>query len=337
MTTLRRSEPISREYIERLLEGAAPERLEEMKKLWAEYNPQFFLADDGPGVQMSALDNCITFDNKTLRIYWLLSFAGWKTVKCYSPAVLGSISGASLIGRRDIVSCIMGRLLRAGMPPGTTIANVIQADNGLATVENRFQEYVYNARTLLRSDQFDKALWPAEVPLPGTPREHLKERQDQITFDFACMSTAYAFCHEMRHVMYAKKQDAPERPQEELECDMWARAFLTDKTEVYAKSHGHNPEHVLSKRSMASAIGVFVLYETSERLGDKGTESYPPIADRINATLRGTPLPASDHFWIVYASVLVAILRRRNHTPAVTATNAIELCDRLVEEVRRTS
>jgi hypothetical protein len=337
VTAIRRSEPISRAYVEHLLEGAAPERLETMKTLWTKYDPQFFLAEDGVGAQMSANSARVTFDNKTLSIYWLLSFAGWRTIECYSPAVLGSISYSNLIARRNPIYWIVGRWLRTNFPPGTTIADVVRADTGLATVEDRLNDYVYSASLLLRSDRLDEALWPAGIPRIGIARADLRTRQDKVTFDFACMSTAFAFCHELRHVMYAKDRDAPARPDEELQCDLWAREFLTAKADLYAESQCVAYRNVLAKRSMAAAIGIFVLYETTERSGDKGNELYPSIADRMNTTLGDTLLSPHDHFWVFYACVLVAIMRRRNHTPAVHASDAKQLCERLVEEIRLTS
>jgi hypothetical protein len=63
----------------------------------------------------------------------------------------------------------------------------------------------------------------------------------------------------------------------------------------------------------------------------------PPLADRLNATLRDTALDSSNNFWVVYACVLLAILRRRNRTPKITAPDAKQLCERLVEEIRQTS
>jgi hypothetical protein len=101
------------------------------------------------------------------------------------------------------------------------------------------------------------------------------------------MSTAYAFCHELRHIMFAKdglytnntnvneKEAKASRPEEELACDIWARDFLTSRIGVYAKQQNVEFDRVLAKRSIAAAIGIFVLYETTERIGDAGDEAYP--------------------------------------------------------------
>jgi hypothetical protein len=136
--------------------------------------------------------------------------------------------------------------------------------------------------------------------------------------------------------MFAKDKDAPSsRPDEELACDAWAREFLTQNIAVYAKEQSVDAELVLAKRSIAGAIGIFVLYESSERHGDAGRKDYPPIADRMNVTLGDTPLDRNHKFWATYACVLVAILRRRNMRLAVTAQDSKHLCELLVEKFER--
>lgn len=161
--------------------------------------------------------------------------------------------------------------------------------------------------------------------------------QDQAAHDLTLMSTAFAFLHELRHVMFFRDGAPPARPEEELSCDVWARDFLVAKLGEYARTHGVPYERVLRKRSIASALGVLTLYETSDRWGDAGTKDYPPIADRMDAALLGTPLQPNDPFWMYYGAVLVAILRRRNHTFDAAGTSAMEYCQSLVEEIRLTS
>jgi hypothetical protein len=180
--------------------------------------------------------------------------------------------------------------------------------------------------------------YPPDVPPPGVVREDLKSTEHKAIFDLTCMSTAYAFCHELRHVMYAQDENAPtSRPDEEIACDAWAREFLTARLTRYAESSGYDYKDLLRKRSIAAAIGIFTLYESTERDGDGGTDEYPPLSDRMDATLRGTPLASDDPFWVVYAAVLVAILRRRGIKLDLACPNAKELCARLTEEVGRTS
>jgi hypothetical protein len=87
MTRIRNEKPISPGFVANLLKASAPERLDEITALWKQYDPQFFVADDGPGVLLSTNSKRVVFDLKTMAVYWLLSFAGWKVLECYSPAV----------------------------------------------------------------------------------------------------------------------------------------------------------------------------------------------------------------------------------------------------------
>jgi Peptidase U49 len=321
------------EYVEKLLRASAPERTADLKTLWDKYQPEFYVADDGAGVMLSASKKRVVFDQKTMSVYWLLSYAAWRVLDCYSPAVLCSLPPDGLAERLGLDP---GQLPPTN-PAGTTIETVVRDDNGLAASESRFDELIYAARTILNAKEFLHDAWPGGIPFPGAERESLPA-QDRATFDLACMSTAFAFCHEIRHVMYAKDQNAPSsRPDEELACDCWAREFLTAKLGVYAREQEGNYEDILGKRSMATAVGIFVLYESSERHGDAGSEDYPPLADRMDATMRNTPLMPNHNFWVFYACVLLAILRRRRVTPNVTAQNAEELCALLVDKVRETS
>ena len=45
----RNEKPISPEFVANLLKASAPERLDEITALRKQYDPQFFVADDGPG------------------------------------------------------------------------------------------------------------------------------------------------------------------------------------------------------------------------------------------------------------------------------------------------
>jgi hypothetical protein len=87
MTRIRNEKPISPGFVANLLKASAPERLDEITALWKQYDPQFFVADDGPGVLLSTNSKRVVFDLKTMAVYWLLSFAGWEVLECYSPAV----------------------------------------------------------------------------------------------------------------------------------------------------------------------------------------------------------------------------------------------------------
>jgi hypothetical protein len=295
-----------------LLVASAPEQKLPLEGIFREYGLEVLVLEDSRNAQLAAKRGHIKFDHKTMAVYWMLGFAGWRVIECYVPAL-----HASLCGLGSLRDCL-------GM------------DAGLVEVEDKFRERLHWARELLRAPNAEGFEWPAEVPEPGVDRESLA-LQDQAAHDLSLISTAFAFLHELRHVMFFQDGAPPSRPDEELSCDIWARDILTARIGEYARANSVSYERVLRKRSIAAALGVLTLYETSDRWGDGGNEHYPPIADRIDAALLGTPLQSDDPFWMYFGAVLVAILRGRNHGLDICASSATEYCRALVEAVRATS
>jgi hypothetical protein len=295
-----------------LLVAAAPEQKLHLEGILRQYDLEVLVEPNSSDANLAATPGRIKFDNKTMQVYWLLGFAGWRVIECYTPAII-----ASLCGLGSLHDCL-------------------HSDTGLSELEGRYRERVHLARALLRATNTDRFEWPAEVPAVGTERNELAP-QDQATHDLTLISTAFAFLHELRHVIFFRDGAPPARAEEELSCDVWARDFLTARVGEYARTNGTSYERVLRKRSIASALGLLTLYETSDRWGDAGTEHYPPIADRMNAAMRGTPLQPNDPFWVYYAAVLVAILRHRNRAFDAAGASAMDYCEALVEEIRQSS
>jgi hypothetical protein len=296
----------------RLLVAAAPEQKLHLEGILRQYDLEVVVQPDARHAQISANPGRIKFDNKTMQVYWLLGFASWRVIECYTPAIYASLCGLG------------------------SLSECLGSDPGLPEVEDKFRERLHWARSLLLAPGADQFDWPEEVPIPGSNRNELA-LQVQAAHDLTLISTAFAFLHELRHVIFFRDGAPPARPEEELSCDVWARDYLTARLGEYARANAVAYERVLRKRSIASAVGVLTLYETSDRWGDAGTEHYPPMADRMDAALRGTSLQPNDPFWMCYAAVLVAILRRRNHMFDVIGTSAMEYCEALVDEIRLTS
>ena len=74
--------------VKALLQGAAPERKQEIEDLWNHYAPKVCVVEDARGVNISAGKGRIQFDHKTLEAIWLLGFNGWRSIETYSPAII---------------------------------------------------------------------------------------------------------------------------------------------------------------------------------------------------------------------------------------------------------
>jgi hypothetical protein len=83
--------------VKALLQGATPERKQEIEDLWDRYAPKVHVVEDARGVNISAGKGRIQFDHKTLEAIWLLGFNGWRSIETYSPAIiLAGITGWAL-------------------------------------------------------------------------------------------------------------------------------------------------------------------------------------------------------------------------------------------------
>ena len=63
--------------VKALLQGATPERKQEIEDLWDRYAPKVCVAEDARGVNISAGKSRIQFDYKAFEAIWLLGFNGW--------------------------------------------------------------------------------------------------------------------------------------------------------------------------------------------------------------------------------------------------------------------
>ncbi len=293
-----------------LLKGAAPERSEEITSLWARYAPQIVLATDAKRITLDANKDRIRFDAKSFTVFWLLGFAGWKAIECYSPLVL--LSDAS----------------------GQPITKIILDDPDLDRVERDYKERRATAQSLIDASDVTQVVWPDDIPLPHADRDAFTDNQGKAAFDLACLTVAFTLLHEFRHVMLDRDIARPtDVSEEEMACDVWAREFMTAKLQIYALEHGHDFAQVLRKRSMGLAIAALVIHEITPELEHGGSRCYFSTRLRLLAILENTKLPDSDHFWVLAASLLVGIYRQAHRALPSSAMSPKALALALVDQL----
>ena len=272
-----------------LMNGTAPELTNEIATLWEQYPVDVVMVADAGRITLNADKERITFDAKTMDVFWLIGFAGWKAIECYSPHVVLSAS------------------------TGRSVADLIRADEGLDDVERAYKERRAAAQTLIDAANPVSAPWPPDIPRPAADREAFDDPQYKTAFDLVCLAAAFAFFHEFRHVMLARDNVRPrDLREEELACDVWARNFLIARLAKYASDNGHDYHQVLRKRAMGLALAGLILHEITPVWDHGGNRAYFSVQDRLAAILDNTPLPPNDHFWVFVASLLVGILRQRH-------------------------
>jgi hypothetical protein len=306
------SQPLDRVVIDNVVLAAVPERAAEWRALVDQYSIAFHLMEDRKGITMQARGRRVEFDSKTMGWLWLLGFAGWQAFRLHGPHVF--------------LQSLTEKPIDAAMR---------SADEGYASAEAAFESVLYVTRDLAQRDNLNEENgWPEGVP----PRHADKSGFDieqQAAFDMIMIATAYMLLHEVRHVMFNRDGWRPSPSEEEIVCDTFARDFILNEVATYATEAGENAADVISKRAMGVALGAYVVYEFTAPDQRGGGANYPPIADRLDALISNLPLGGGSPFWDFAASLLIAMLLRRDRAIEVPDMDGRALCAALITEVRK--
>ncbi|MBU2966923.1 phage exclusion protein Lit family protein [Amphritea sp. 2_MG-2023] len=260
--------------IKSLIIASAPEKKSELLSLWDKYEPTFSLKGDSLGFSMSVIFDSVVFDHKTMCQMWLLGFAAQKSLHA-----LGELSSNS-------------------SAPNSLYLKYSQDFNVLV-------DSVLKLKSVERVEDF---LWPDNTPKPydGKPTDV----DGSMVFDLICMSGAYCFLHEIKHIMFGKSNTQISIHDEEMECDRFAREFLLSGTAEYSMSEGYNSELVSSKRAMSIALSSFFLFVITPREKWGATDTHPPIKERILALSEYTSFDENDYFWQYFSGLSLALVMR---------------------------
>lgn len=279
------------EAVINLLVGAVPERRMELGSLWERYNPRVEVVSDRRQITLNATKTRIRFDSKTMDVFWLLGFNGWRSFECYSPHIVVSRSF------------------------GASVADTIYDDDGLPKIERDYRERRATAWSLIDATSADQVTWPPDIPRPSADRSACASSEYKAAFDLTLSAVASLLLHEFRHVMLdADNQRHRDRREEEMACDVWARQFMTEKIEDYAEQHNHSFSDVLRKRSMALGLAAVMIHDITPAMARCGMGEYFSVGDRARAFVSNTPLTSDDPFWTFVSSLLIGV-HRANHIP----------------------
>jgi hypothetical protein len=300
------SEPSDETIVLNLLRGVTPERDGELCRLWKEHGHAVEVVTKRGGLTMDATAERIRFDPKTIDYYWLIGFAFWKALGVYGPA------------------------LEIATLTGETLEKALVIDEERGIYEADFKQRIAIGQLLVTAKMTADASWPQDVPEPTAYRETLADVEDQATNDLVGMALAFTFFHELRHVMlrYEGGPDAP-RDEEEMQCDTWARAFMTEKAAEYARANGCDYVSVAQKRAMGIALAGAVIHAMTAPHDRWGSADYPPLSERLKAMIDGHTLPETSSFWTFAACILIALLRQQHVKLDFTAPTSKEIIDKL--------
>jgi hypothetical protein len=115
-------------------------------------------------------------------------------------------------------------------------------------------------------------------------------------------------------VRFSREGTRPSDPRaEELECDGFARSFLLEKADAYARDGGTTVADVRAKRALAIAVAKTVIMEVQEHW--ESTATHPAVGVRVWSFLEDVAEPVREWFWLCSASFFAAICRMRGRLP----------------------
>lgn len=294
------TEPSDNTIVLNLLRGVTPERDAEICRLWAQHGQEIEIAAAGSGLTMNSTDKRIRFDTKTIDFYWLVGFAFWKAIEVYTPT------------------------LEVATRTGTTLEKALIIDEQRALYEAEFKQRIATGQTLVAAQATADIAWPEDLPEPTAYRDSLTDTQDQAASDLVAMGLGFTFLHELRHVMFRFEDPAMALPRdaEEMACDTWARAFMTEKAAEYARTHQHDYVEVAQKRAMGIALAGAIIHAMTAPHDRWGSADYPPLSERLKSMFDGHPLAEDSWFWTFAACILIALLRQQHVRLDFTAPTA---------------
>jgi len=260
--------------IKNLIIASAPEKESEILSLWSKYEPKFSLKGDSLGFSMCVIFDSVVFDHKTMCQMWLLGFAAQKSLHA-----LGELSHDSFV-------------------PSRLYLKYSQEFNVLV-------DSVLKLKSVERVADFS---WPDNTPKPydGKPTD----MDGSMVFDLICMSGAYCFLHEIKHIMFGESNTQISIHNEEMECDKFAREFLLSGVAEYSMNEGYNADLISTKRAMSIALSSFFLFVITPREKWGATDTHPPIKERILALAEYTNFDENDYFWQYFSGLSLALVMR---------------------------
>ena len=169
----------SEDEIKLLLGGVIPEREAEMREYLNKYTPYITRCNDRPGFVVEAgAFGILKFTQRTMHQMWILGFAANQAIHSFSSTIA-------------ILRMYSGKL-------DTTELDEIP-DQSIE--EKKYKDLIKSIYKLADVNNSEKYLWPSNVPNPGNRKP--TDLEGAATFDLICMSGAYVFLHEMKHIAFS--------------------------------------------------------------------------------------------------------------------------------------
>ena len=267
-----------------LLQGAAPERYQEIKAHWGEQADRVRLLETEEFL-LQHIFGTVQLTPKTLDALWLAGFASWKAVEAYAGIIW-------LLAQKG-----------ADFDP-----SIVAQIPGQAAADAAFDRALGHVHDLLTSASPADFTWPADVP---TPDQQITDPQQVAARDLVFIAGAYVILHELgHHRIYGSGCTIGYDLREERLCDAYARKMLLDGTGQFAASTG-DPEHMVqAKRLLGILLAKLLIITVTPRERWTFSPDHEPVRRRLFRVLRYAKEPLPPWFWDTAAALLAAFARR---------------------------
>ena len=296
-----------------LIKATSPEFAERIEKLWIKYKPNIQIASDQSGFKLEAgAYKMLVFNPMTMTRLWLLGFAAQKSFAAYIPAIM--ISKLNNLWNEEELNLADERF----------------------DIKNEYGNIVDVVSELENPERMKYITWPSSVPKnEGVPKKPT-DSNGMMAFDLLCMSLAYCFLHEFKHIIFqAPENKSPDDPhEEEYECDAFAQEILLANLEEYSASSGYDFSLLRSKRLMAIALSSLFLFQFTPKEYWIHAKGHPPIRDRIKARFENANIGDDDLSWLYLSCILLSQLRKNNSPFEITRLNSHEdICYQIIDSL----
>lgn len=298
-----------------LLRGVIPERKDEMEEYFAKYSSTISRCQDKDGFVIEAGPfGILKFTQRSIHQMWLLGFAAIESIYLYA----GIIKVLQTVNQPLSVN---------------TLNNFIELNESKKIYEN-----IINFTLKLKREENPSHLnWPENIPAPWNGKP--KDTKGAAAFDLICMSGAYIFLHEIRHIQFCLENNPPsDKHKEELQCDSFAKEMMLSKISSYTEKSRENIHLVRSKRAIGICFALFYMLVLTPRESWSGSASHPSIKKRIEVLANQLELSDEDNLWMFMAVLLCShLLFIEENSFAIKFTTTKELAISLVKEIEDAS
>ncbi|WP_195845749.1 phage exclusion protein Lit family protein [Burkholderia pseudomallei] len=243
-TEYKRSDAQIQDAVKALFLGLAPEKSDDLERLWENYQLQFCLFTDEKGVMLEGgAYRYVHFNHCALRVIWVSAFAAWEAYACAQSA-FGDGELRSFDRLQELLALALE--IRDAKDPGSVPLGGLPEPGSIPS-------------DLELRAPAELAMFAAGWAMLHEVR-HLKHQQD-----FTATGDG----------------DAPELARaEELSCDRFAADYLIATAAHYASAHAVDEAKIRMKRALGVYFGAFALIVLGHPNWEE-TESHPSVSDRL--------------------------------------------------------